>query len=192
MQKDEHKQGNLVQESTTRESAFATKIADLQIEIKNLKKQDRHSRKEIELHKEHLTNLQKEYEKLNEKKEQYFHETRELKKSEARFNEEYNLLEEEYTLLQKSLSKMKQTLVEYEGLKVENKSLLDEVSYLSFTVDRCPHNCSLFFEVTLWWNIFLSIVADLRMHDLKVGSIRKLVSFLRQTYFKATVKLLIS
>ena len=46
---------------------------------------------------------------------------------ESQFNDEYNGLEEENTYLQKTVSKLKHTLVEYEGLKVENKSLLDEV-----------------------------------------------------------------
>ena len=55
------------------------------------------------------------------------HENRILKTKEGRFNEEYNTLEEENTSLQKSLSRAKQTLVEFEGLKVENQSLLDEV-----------------------------------------------------------------
>lgn len=55
------------------------------------------------------------------------HENRILKNKEARFNEEYNTLEEENTSLQKNLSRAKQTMVEFEGLKVENQSLLDEV-----------------------------------------------------------------
>jgi len=55
------------------------------------------------------------------------HENRILKTKEGRFNDEYNTLEEENTTLQKTLSRTKQTLVEFEGLKVENKSLLDEV-----------------------------------------------------------------
>eukprot|EP00111_Clytia_hemisphaerica_P021313 TCONS_00062732-protein len=58
------------------------------------------------------------------------HENRILKNKEARFNEEYNTLEEENTSLQKNLSRAKQTMVEFEGLKVENQSLLDEIDSL--------------------------------------------------------------
>ena len=65
---------------------------------------------------------------LANKKDQTIHENRILKSKEARFNDEYNSLEEENTSLQKALSRAKQTLVEFEGLKVENQSLLDEVS----------------------------------------------------------------
>jgi len=128
--KNDDRQGSLLHESTTRESGLATKIADLQIHLKNAKKQERMSRKEIDHLKQHSETLHKENEKLSEVKEQMSHENRELKMKETRFNEEYNLLEEEYTHLQKNLSKLKQTLVEFEGLKVENKSFLDEVDSL--------------------------------------------------------------
>ena len=68
------------------------------------------------------------YESLNEDRKQLVQELKDKKLREGQFNDEYNQLEEENTALQKSVSKLKQTLVEYEGLKVENKSLLDEVS----------------------------------------------------------------
>lgn len=129
-QKVEHKQGNLVHESSTRESAFATKIGDLQIELKSVKKQERNARRENDINKQQLMQLQKEFEKVSEQKEQLIYETKDLKLRESRFNEEYNVLEEENTALQKAVSKLKQTLVEFEGLKVENKSLLDEVDSL--------------------------------------------------------------
>ena len=125
-------------ESHTRESAFATKISDLQIELKNSKKIERGANREAGLHKQQLMTLQKEFEKLSEKKDQLLHETKELKLRESRFNEEYNILEEENTNLQKAASKLKQALVEHEGLKVENKSLLDEVSLEDFFV---LYNC---------------------------------------------------
>lgn len=74
--------------------------------------------------------LHKENNQINEKKDQLLHENKELKVKETRFSDEYNMLEEENTILQKSLSRLKQTLVEFEGLKVENKSLLDEVIWI--------------------------------------------------------------
>lgn len=139
-QKVEHKQGNLVHESSTRESAFATKIGDLQIELKSVKKQERNARRENDINKQQLMQLQKEFEKVSEQKEQLIYETKDLKLRESRFNEEYNVLEEENTALQKAVSKLKQTLVEFEGLKVENKSLLDEVIDFLYT-SVCLSGC---------------------------------------------------
>jgi len=77
-----------------------------------------------------LTTLQKNFETISDERKQFAQDIRDRKLRESQFNDEYNALEEENTCLQKSVSKLKHTVVEYEGLKVENKSLLDEVDSL--------------------------------------------------------------
>ena len=62
--KVDHQHGNIVQESTTRESAFATKISDLQLEIKQLKKSEKGFKQEYEITKQNLVDLQKNHEVL--------------------------------------------------------------------------------------------------------------------------------
>ena len=130
LKRDEKKTGRLVEESSTRESVLATKIADLQVELKHAKKAERNATTECDVHKAQLLALQKEFEKVNSRTEQFSHENRDLKMKETLMLEEYNQLEEENTGLQKSVSKLKHTLVEYEGLKVENKSFIDEIDSL--------------------------------------------------------------
>lgn len=155
-QRVQHKHGNIVEESSSRESAFATKISDLQMEIKQLKKIEKNMKQEIELGKQQYATLHTENQQLLEKKQQLSYESKELKVKESRFNDEYNMLEEENTLLQKAVSKLKQTLVEFEGLKVENKSLLDEVMFF-----LC-HPCRKLF-------IFLITAVDLLVKDMYYG-----------------------
>ena len=120
-------EGSLLLESSTRESILAKKVADLQYELKKCKKSERAHRHELEIHKEEFSQLLDEFAKTKEKNEQLVHENKEYKAKDIKFNEDYNMLEEENTILQKNISKLKQTLIEFEGLKVENKSLLDEV-----------------------------------------------------------------
>lgn len=124
------KQGNIVQECTTRESAFASKVSELQLELKSVKKSERSTFRETETLKQQLLNLQKNHDSLNDERKQLLQDLKDRKVRESQFNDEYNLLEDENTSLQKAVSKLKQTLVEYEGLKVENKSLFDEVDSL--------------------------------------------------------------
>lgn len=62
--KVDHQHGNIVQESTTRESAFATKISDLQLEIKQLRKSEKGFKQEYEITKQNLVDLQKNHEVL--------------------------------------------------------------------------------------------------------------------------------
>ena len=128
-QKVDHKQGNIVQECFTRESAFATRVSELQVEVKHLKKSERTALRDSETLKHQLATLQKSYDTLGEERKQLGQDVKDRKLRESQFNDEYNLLEEENTYLQKAVSKLKHTLVEYEGLKVENKSLLDEVCF---------------------------------------------------------------
>lgn len=127
-QKIDHKQGNIVQECSSRESAFATKVSELQVELKNSKKRERIALRDGEAVTQQLTTLQKNFETISDERKQFAQDIRDRKLRESQFNDEYNALEEENTCLQKSVSKLKHTVVEYEGLKVENKSLLDEVS----------------------------------------------------------------
>jgi len=61
-QKVDQRHGNLVQESTTRESAFASKISDLQIELKNIKKRERSFKQECEMTRQQYLELQKNHE----------------------------------------------------------------------------------------------------------------------------------
>lgn len=129
-QKIDQKQGNIVQECSTRESAFATRVSELQVEVKNLKKGERVALRDCEALKQQLATLQKNYDTLYDQRKQLAQDVKDRKLRESQFNDEYNLLEEENTYLQKAVSKLKQTLVEFEGLKVENKSLLDEVDSL--------------------------------------------------------------
>lgn len=127
---EDHRQVKLVEESSSRETSLATKVADLQVDLKHAKKADRQLRQENESYRKQLAALQKEFEKAVEKKDQLTHENEAMKAKEAQILEEYNQLEEENTCLQKAVSKLKQTLVEFEGLKVENKSLISEVDSL--------------------------------------------------------------
>lgn len=61
-QKVDQQHGSIVQESTTRESAFASKISDLQLEIKQIKKSEKNVKQECELTKQHYLELQKKHE----------------------------------------------------------------------------------------------------------------------------------
>lgn len=67
-QKVDHQHGNIVQESTTRESAFATKISDLQLEIKQLRKSEKAFKQECEITKQNLVDLQKNHEVVYRKR----------------------------------------------------------------------------------------------------------------------------
>uniref|UniRef100_T2M8Z9 Protein bicaudal D homolog 2 n=1 Tax=Hydra vulgaris TaxID=6087 RepID=T2M8Z9_HYDVU len=133
----EQGQGNLLHEISTRESLLVKEISDLKYELKCCKKSDRANRHELEIHKEEFTQLHEELIKTKEKTEQLIHENKEYKTKEIKFNEDYNMLEEENTSLQKSISKLKQTLIEFEGMKVENKSLLDEIDSLQLQLQMC-------------------------------------------------------
>ena len=53
------KQGDIIQESTSREDAYAAKVIELQQELKNAKKSERASLREAENVKAQLTNVQK-------------------------------------------------------------------------------------------------------------------------------------
>ena len=99
-------------------------------ELRNAKRSERMLQRENEDFKVQVASFQNQLAKLNEMKLQLQREVRELKQRDALANQEYSELEEENINLQKQLSSLKSTLVEYEGLKVENKSLLDEVDNL--------------------------------------------------------------
>ena len=60
--KVDQQHGNIVQESTSRESAFASKISDLHIELKQLKKSEKNFKQECEMTKQHYLELQKKHE----------------------------------------------------------------------------------------------------------------------------------
>ena len=57
--------GNIVQASTSRESAFATKIIDLQFEVRQLKKNEKTLKQESELTTQQFLALQKNHEVNN-------------------------------------------------------------------------------------------------------------------------------
>ena len=63
--KVDQQHGNIVQESTSRESAFATKISDLQFEVRQLKKNEKTLKQESELTNQQFLDLQKNHEVNN-------------------------------------------------------------------------------------------------------------------------------
>ena len=120
----------LVEESQTREDDLVSRTKQLEVDLRNAKRSERATQRENEDFKVQLVSVQKQLEKLNKVKVQLQREVREAKQRETLSIQEYTDLEDENINLQKQLSSLKSTLVEYEGLKVENKSLLDEVDNL--------------------------------------------------------------
>lgn len=119
-----------MEESQTREDSLVTRAKQLEVELRNARRSERAYQRENEDLRVQITSFQNQLGKLNEVKVQLQREVRELKQRDAFSNQEYSELEEENINLQKQVSTLKSTLVEYEGLKVENKSLLDEVDNL--------------------------------------------------------------
>ena len=119
-----------MEESQARELNFVNRTKQLETDLRSTKRTERSCRKENEDLKLQIISLQKQLEKVSEAKDQLQHEVRDLKNRDAITTQEYTELEDENINLQKQLSNLKSTLVEYEGLKVENKSLLDEVDNL--------------------------------------------------------------
>ena len=117
----------LLEESQTREESLVSQTKQLDTELRNAKRSERMLQRENEDYKVQVASFQNQLVKLNEAKLLLQREVRELKQRDALANQEYSELEEENISLQKQLSSLKSTLVDYEGLKVENKSLLDEV-----------------------------------------------------------------
>ena len=120
----------MLEESQTREDSLVNQTKQLEVELRNAKRSERIFQRENEDFKVQVASFQNQLAKLNETKIQLQREIRELRQKETLSNQEYSELEEENINLQKQLSSLKSTLVEYEGLKVENKSLLDEVDNL--------------------------------------------------------------
>jgi len=120
----------LLEESQTREESLLSQTKQLDNELRNSKRSERILQRENEDLKVQISSFQNQLMKLNETKLQLQREVREFKQRDALANQEYSELEEENINLQKQLSSLKSTLVEFEGLKVENKSLLDEVDNL--------------------------------------------------------------
>ena len=69
----------------------------------------------------------KEIEQFAQSKKLLRDEIRELKYRESKHTQEFSDLEEENINLQKQYSALRSSLVEFESLKVENKSLTDEM-----------------------------------------------------------------
>ncbi|XP_065067129.1 protein bicaudal D homolog 2-like isoform X2 [Rhopilema esculentum] len=120
----------LLEESQTRELDLVSKTKQLEIDLRSAKRAEKACRQENEDLKVQHATVQNQLKKLNEVKVLLQREIRELKQKDVISAQEYSELEEENIGLQKQLSTLKGTLVEYEGLKVENKSLLDEVDNL--------------------------------------------------------------
>ena len=120
----------MLEESQTREESLVSHTKQLDNELRNSKRSERILQRENEDLKVQIASFQNQLIKLNETKLQLQREVREFKQRDALANQEYSELEEENINLQKQLSSLKSTLVEFEGLKVENKSLLDEVDNL--------------------------------------------------------------
>lgn len=120
----------LLEESQKREENLVSQTKQLESELRNSKRSERVCQRENEDFKVQIASLQNQLCKINEVRTQLQKEVRELKQRDVLSNQEYSELEEENINLQKHVSSLKSTLVEYEGLKVENKSLLDEVDNL--------------------------------------------------------------
>eukprot|EP00794_Sanderia_malayensis_P005955 gene5955-6648_t len=127
---DDKNKAQLVEESQTRETNLVNKVKQLETDLKNVRKEDKLCRRENEDLKLQINTFQKQLDKLGDVKGQLQQEIKGYKDREGLSTQEYAELEEENITLQKQLSSLKSTLVEYEGLKVENKSLSDEVDNL--------------------------------------------------------------
>lgn len=124
------REDDLVQESESREVSLLTRISDLEGDVKIAKKGERIALSELERQSSQNAGLLKEIERQHEEAKRLKSDLRDLKGRDSRRSQDYGDLEEDNTNLQSQLSTLKSTLVEYEGLKVENTSLRDETDVL--------------------------------------------------------------
>ncbi|KAK3746600.1 hypothetical protein QZH41_014502 [Actinostola sp. cb2023] len=118
---------SLVKESESREANFLHRIRDLENEFRQAKKSEKDGLLECDRLTNHISALLKEVEQLNQARKELHNEIRHLKYRESKHLQEYNELEDENINLQKQYSALKLSMVEFEALKVENKSFSDEI-----------------------------------------------------------------
>jgi len=118
---------SLVKESESREASYLHKITDLESDVRQARKAEREALIENERLSNQMSNYVKEIEQFAQSKRLLRDEIRELKYRESKHIQEFSELEEENINLQKQYSTLRSSLVEFESLKVENKSLTDEM-----------------------------------------------------------------
>lgn len=118
---------SLVKESESREASYLHKITDLESDVRQARKAERDALIENERLCNQIANYAKEIEQFAHSKKILRDEIRELKYRESKHIQEFSDLEEENINLQKQYSALRSSLVEFESLKVENKSLTDEM-----------------------------------------------------------------
>ncbi|XP_015751200.1 PREDICTED: protein bicaudal D homolog 2-like [Acropora digitifera] len=118
---------SLVKESESREATYLRKITDLESDLRQARKAEREGLIENERLCSQAANYVKEIEQFTHSKKVLRDEIRELKYRESKLIQEFSDLEEENINLPKQYSMLRSSLVEYESLKVENKSLTDEM-----------------------------------------------------------------
>lgn len=118
---------SLVKESESREASYLHKITDLESDLRQARKAERDALIENERLCNQVSNYVKEIEQFAQSKKLLRDEIRELKYRESKHTQEFSDLEEENINLQKQYSALRSSLVEFESLKVENKSLTDEM-----------------------------------------------------------------
>lgn len=116
-----------MKESESREASYLHKITDLESDLRQARKAERETLIENERLSNQMSNYVKDIEQLIHSKKVLRDEIRELKYRESKHIQEFSELEEENINLQKQYSSLRSSLVEFESLKVENKSLTDEM-----------------------------------------------------------------
>jgi len=99
----------------------------LESDVRQARKAEREALIENERLSNQMSNYVKEIEQFAQSKRLLRDEIRELKYRESKHIQEFSELEEENINLQKQYSTLRSSLVEFESLKVENKSLTDEM-----------------------------------------------------------------
>lgn len=99
----------------------------MESDVRQARKAEREALIENERLSNQMSNYVKEIEQFAQSKRLLRDEIRELKYRESKHIQEFSELEEENINLQKQYSTLRSSLVEFESLKVENKSLTDEM-----------------------------------------------------------------
>ena len=138
-----------MKESESREASYLHKITDLESDLRQARKAERETLIESERLSNQMSNYVKDIEQLIHSKKVLRDEIRELKYRESKHIQEFSELEEENINLQKQYSSLRSSLVEFESLKVENKSLTDEMDVIQLQLqvacdkrDQCQKQLS--------------------------------------------------
>ncbi|XP_076847612.1 protein bicaudal D homolog 2 [Brachyhypopomus gauderio] len=126
----QNREENLIQETASKEAAMATRMDDLQAELKQARLALANSVAESERLAHLTTQLKKECECLEAEKARVREELKEFKVQELQQLQDNGELEEENTSLQKQVSVLKENQVEFEALKVELTQKEEEAELL--------------------------------------------------------------